>query len=166
MEKRFAELEKFRFPDPSAPLTWFFGRAGRSGYTPHFIAMQNMDVKNRRHNEFEPPAPLVQARKAFKIARHRAPAVPANVVAAQNREANPPGRAAKRALRTPVVAGARRQTGENEEDQHLLIRTECLFPTLYQIRQQGLYTTSRCHVACRCAIIKFFPARPRRSVPS
>jgi len=41
----------------------------------------------------------------------------------------------------------------------LLIRTECLFPTLYQIRQQGLYTTpvaySTAHIAA--LFIKFFP---------
>src|SRR5438874_7904166 len=28
-----------------------------------------------------------------------------------------------------------------KEDQHLLIRSDCMFPTLYQIRQQGRFTT-------------------------
>ena len=28
-----------------------------------------------------------------------------------------------------------------KEDVHLLIRTDCAFPTLYQIRQQGRFTT-------------------------
>jgi len=46
-----------------------------------------------------------------------------------------------------------------KEDQRLLIRTECLFPTLYQIRQQGLYTTPVAYATAHVAalFIKFFP---------
>jgi hypothetical protein len=46
-----------------------------------------------------------------------------------------------------------------KEDEHLLLRTDALFPTLYQIRQQGLFTTAvaygTAHVAAQ--FIKFFP---------
>jgi hypothetical protein len=45
------------------------------------------------------------------------------------------------------------------EDQRLLIRSDCTFPTLYQIRQQGRFTTpiafATAHVAA--LFIKFFP---------
>jgi hypothetical protein len=45
------------------------------------------------------------------------------------------------------------------EDEHLAIRSDALFPTLYQIRQQGLFTTAvaygTAHVAAQ--FIKFFP---------
>ena len=46
-----------------------------------------------------------------------------------------------------------------KEDQHLLIRTDCLFPTLYQIRRQGLFTTPVAYATAHVAalFIKFFP---------
>jgi hypothetical protein len=44
-------------------------------------------------------------------------------------------------------------------DEHLLLRSDCTFPTLYQIRQQGRFTTpiayATAHVAALC--VKFFP---------
>jgi hypothetical protein len=44
-------------------------------------------------------------------------------------------------------------------DQHLLIRSDCTFPTLYQIRQQGRYTTPVAYATAHVAVlfIKFFP---------
>src|SRR5258708_8650133 len=55
-----------------------------------------------------------------------------------------------------IVRGVKRG---KKEDQRLLIRTECLFPTLYQIRQQGLYTTPVAYATAHVAalFIKFFP---------
>jgi hypothetical protein len=46
-----------------------------------------------------------------------------------------------------------------KEDQHVLVRTDCTFPTLYQIRQQGLYTTPVAYATAHIAalFIKFFP---------
>jgi hypothetical protein len=46
-----------------------------------------------------------------------------------------------------------------KEDQHLLVRTDCAFPTLYQIRQQALYTTPVAYATAHVAalFIKFFP---------
>ena len=55
-----------------------------------------------------------------------------------------------------LVRGVKRG---KKEDQRLLIRTDCLFPTLYQIRQQGLYTTPVAYATAHVAalFIKFFP---------
>ncbi len=55
-----------------------------------------------------------------------------------------------------LVRGVKRG---KKEDQHLLIRTDCSFPTLYQIRQQGLYTTPVAYATAHIAalFIKFFP---------
>ena len=55
-----------------------------------------------------------------------------------------------------LVSGVKRG---RKEDQHLLIRTDCLFPTLYQIRQQGRYTTPVAYATAHVAalFIKFFP---------
>src|ERR1035438_2178480 len=55
-----------------------------------------------------------------------------------------------------LVSGIKRG---KKEDQHLLIRTDCMFPTLYQIRQQGLFTTPVAYATAHVAalFIKFFP---------
>ena len=44
-------------------------------------------------------------------------------------------------------------------DEYLLIRSDCMFPTLYQIRQQGLYTTPIAYATAHAAalFIKFSP---------
>jgi hypothetical protein len=46
-----------------------------------------------------------------------------------------------------------------KEDRHLVIRTDCMFPTLYQIRQQGLFTTPVAYATAHAAalFIKHFP---------
>ena len=55
-----------------------------------------------------------------------------------------------------LVSGIKRG---KKEDLHLLTRTDCMFPTLYQIRQQGLYTTPVAYATAHVAalFIKFFP---------
>src|SRR6185295_6517881 len=57
---------------------------------------------------------------------------------------------------TILVRGANR---EKKDDQRLLIRTDCTFPTLYQIRQQGLYTTPVAYATAHVAalFVKFLP---------
>jgi hypothetical protein len=46
-----------------------------------------------------------------------------------------------------------------KEDVYLLIRSDCLFPTLYQIRRKGLFTTPVAYATAHVAalFIKFFP---------
>ena len=55
-----------------------------------------------------------------------------------------------------LVQGVKRG---KKEDQHLLIRSDCTFPTLYQIRQQGRFTTPVAYATAHVAalFIKFFP---------
>ncbi len=45
MEKRFAELEKFRFPDPVGNANVVLAAQDEVATLPHFIPMQSMDVK-------------------------------------------------------------------------------------------------------------------------
>jgi hypothetical protein len=42
---------------------------------------------------------------------------------------------------------------------YLLIRSDCLFPTLYQIRRKGLFTTPVAYATAHVAalFVKFFP---------
>jgi hypothetical protein len=46
-----------------------------------------------------------------------------------------------------------------KEDEYLLIRSDAMFPTLYQIRQQGLFTTAVAYATAHVAaqFVKFFP---------
>ena len=46
-----------------------------------------------------------------------------------------------------------------KEDQRLLVRSDCTFPTLYQIRQQGRFTTPVAYATAHVAalFIKFLP---------
>ena len=46
-----------------------------------------------------------------------------------------------------------------KEDQQLLMRSDCTFPTLYQIRQQGRYTTPVAYATAHIAalFIKYLP---------
>jgi hypothetical protein len=55
-----------------------------------------------------------------------------------------------------LVRGVKRG---KKEDQHLLIRSDCTFPTLYQIRRQGRYTTPVAYATAHVAalFIKFLP---------
>ena len=57
-----------------------------------------------------------------------------------------------------LVRGTKRGKG-TKDDQTLLIRTDCNFPTLYQIRQRGLYTTPVAYATAHVAalFVKFFP---------
>jgi hypothetical protein len=57
-----------------------------------------------------------------------------------------------------LVRGVKHGKGR-KEDENLLIRTDCTFPTLYQIRQQGLYTTPVAYATAHIAalFIKFSP---------
>lgn len=55
-----------------------------------------------------------------------------------------------------LVSGIKRG---KKEDTRLLIRTDCMFPTLYQIRLQGRFTTPVAYATAHVAalFIKFFP---------
>src|SRR4029077_11588862 len=75
MEKRFAELEKFRFPDPVGPANVVLAAQDEVATLPHFIPMQNMDVKIGG-NEFDRLRRWYKQGKLSKsrgIVRHRFP---------------------------------------------------------------------------------------------
>jgi hypothetical protein len=57
---------------------------------------------------------------------------------------------------TVLVQGRKRHP---KEDETLLIRSDAIFPTLYQIRQQGLFTTPVAYATAHAAalFIKNFP---------
>jgi hypothetical protein len=156
MEKRFAELEKFRFPDPIGPANVVLAAQDEVATLPYFIPMRNMDVKIGG-NEFDRLRRWYKQGKLSKsrgMHKHHFP------------ETSSPRTIAKlirqgilqnaRFAASVLVRGAKHGS---KEDERLLIRTDCLFPTLYQIRQQGLYTTPVAYATAHAAalFIKHFP---------
>ena len=119
---------------------------------PHFIAMQELDVKIggneiERLRRWQRQGKLNRSRG---MARQRFPQTPTpRMVAKMIR---------KGALQNARFAAAILVSGEKKE-QRLLLRTDCAFPTLYQIRRQGLFTTPVAFVTAHVAslFVKFFP---------
>jgi saccharopine dehydrogenase (NAD+, L-lysine forming) len=156
MEKRFAELEKFRFPDPVGSANVVLAAQDEVATLPHFVPMQNMDVKIGG-NEFDRLRRWYKQGKLSKsrgIVRHRFPQTlsPRKIASLIRQGILQNARFAAVAL----VTGLKRR---GKEEQRLLIRTDCIFPTLYQIRQQGLYTTPVAYATAHVAalFVKFFP---------
>src|ERR1700687_1727557 len=156
MAKRFAELENFRFPSPVGAANVVLAAQDEVATLPYYVPMQNMDVKIGG-NEFDRLRRWYKQGKLSKsrgIVRHRFPDTlsPRKIASLIRRGILQNAKFAAVVL----VRGVKRG---KKEDQRLLIRTECLFPTLYQIRQQGLYTTPVAYATAHVAalFIKFFP---------
>src|SRR5258707_5365272 len=156
MVKRFAELEKFRFAEPIGGVNVVLAAQDEVGTLPYFIPMKNMDVKIGG-NEFDR---LRRWYKQGKLSKSR------GIVKRRFPDTSSPRRIAKlirqgvlqnaRFAATILVRGVKRG---KYDDERLLIRTDCAFPTLYQIRQQGLYTKPVAYATAHVAalFIKFFP---------
>ena len=156
MEKRFAELEKFVFPAPIGTAAVVLAAQDEVATLPNNIAMRNMDVKIGG-NEFDR---LRRWYKQGKLTKSR------GLVRERFPETSSP-RAIAKLIRRGVLQNARFAAvmlmngikRDAKEDYRMLMRTDCLFPTLYQIRRQGLFTTpvaySTAHVAAQ--FVKFFP---------
>ena len=158
MEKRFAELEKFRFADPIGNANVVLAAQDEVGTIPYFIPMRDMDVKIGG-NEFDR---LRRWYKQGKLSKSR------GIVRQRFPQTSSPRAIAKlirqgilqnaRFAAAVLVRGMKHGKGKNE-DERLLVRTDCHFPTLYQIRQQGLYTTPVAYATAHVAalFIKNFP---------
>jgi Saccharopine dehydrogenase NADP binding domain len=158
MEKRFAELEKFRFADPIGSANVVLAAQDEVATLPYFIPMKNMDVKIGG-NEFDR---LRRWYKQGKLSKSR------GIVRQRFPQTSSP-RMIARLIRQGILQNARfgaavlvrgvKHGKGKQEDRTLLIRTDCTFPTLYQIRQQGLYTTPVAYATAHIAalFIKFFP---------
>jgi hypothetical protein len=156
MEKRFAELEKFRFADPIGSANVVLAAQDEVATLPYFLPMKSMDVKIGG-NEFDRLRRWYKQGKLSKsrgIVRQRFPQTSSPLMIAKliRQGILQNARFAAAVLARGVKRG-------KKEDQHLLIRTDCTFPTLYQIRQQGLYTTPVAYATAHIAalFIKFFP---------
>ena len=156
MEKRFAELEKFRFPDPIGAANVVLAAQDEVATLPHFVPMKNMDVKIGG-NEFDRLRRWYRQGKLTKsrgIVRHRFPDT-----LSPRKIARLIRRGVLQNARFAAVVLVRGVTRKGRQEYHLLIRTDCTFPTLYQIRQQGLYTTPVAYATAHVAalFVRYFP---------
>jgi saccharopine dehydrogenase (NAD+, L-lysine forming) len=164
MEKRFAELEKFRFPDPVGNANVVLAAQDEVATLPYFVPMQNLDVKIGG-NEFDRLRRWYKQGKLSKsrgIVRQRFPQTlsPRKIASLIRQGILQNARFAAVVLAT----GIKRRS---KQERRLLIRTDCIFPTLYQIRQQGLYTTPVAYATAHVAalFVKFFPRDLRGAFP-
>jgi saccharopine dehydrogenase (NAD+, L-lysine forming) len=154
--KRFSEVEKFRFPEPIGTVRVVLAAQDEVATLPHFIPLRDLDVKIGG-NEIDRLRRWHKQGKLSKsrgMARHRFP------------QTFSPKRIAK-LIRQGILQNARFAAavlvrGVNHgktADEYSMVRSDCAFPTLYQIRQQGRFTTPVAYATAHMAalFIKFFP---------
>lgn len=156
LAKRFSELEKFRFPDPIGAANVVLAAQDEVSTLPKFISMNELDVKIGG-NEFDR---LRRWHKQGKLSKSR------GLPRLRFPETSSPRKIAA-LIRQGILQNARFAASVlvrglkhgPKEDQHLLIRSDALFPTLYQIRRQGRFTTpvayATAHVSAQ--FVKHFP---------
>ena len=157
--KRFSELEKFRFADPIGTANVVLAAQDEVATLPYFIPMHDLDVKIGG-NEIDR---LRRWHKQGKLSKSR------GMAKQRFPQTFSPRRIAK-LIRQGILQNARfaaavlvkgTKRGKTE-DHRLLVRSDCVFPTLYQIRQQGRFTTPVAYATAHVAalFIKFLPREP------
>ncbi|GAC1619919.1 MAG: hypothetical protein PVS2B2_05370 [Candidatus Acidiferrum sp.] len=154
--KRFSEVETFHFSDPIGASRVVLAAQDEVATLPHFIPMRELDVKIGG-NEIDR---LRRWHKQGKLSKSR------GMVSQRFPQTSSPRTIAKlirqgalqnaRFGAAVLVCGVKRG---NKEDRRLLLRSDCTFPSLYQIRQQGRLTTPVAYATAHVAalFIKFFP---------
>jgi len=154
--KRFSEIEKFRFADPIGSSRVVLAAQDEVATLPRFIPMRDLDVKiggNEidRLRRWHKQGRLSRSRG---MARHHFPQTSSpRMIAKLIRQGILQN---ARFAAATLVKGMKRG---KKEDQQLLMRSDCTFPTLYQIRQQGRYTTPVAYATAHIAalFIKYLP---------
>jgi len=154
--KRFSEVEEFRFADPIGTVRVVLAAQDEVATLPQFIPMRDLDVKigGNEIDRLRRWHRLGKLTRSAGMVRHRFPqtASPRKIAKLIRQGILQNARFASAIL----VKGVKRG---KKEDEYLLIRSDCIFPTLYQIRQQGRFTTPVAYATAHIAalFIKFFP---------
>jgi hypothetical protein len=152
LAKRFSERERFRFPDPIGETGVVLAAQDEVGTLPHFIPMREMDVKIGG-NEIDR---LRRWHRQGKLAK-------SGGLVAKRFPRTPTPRLVARLIRRGVLQNARFAAAVlvrgTRKEQPVLIRWDAMFPTLYQIRLRGLYTTPVAYATALAAalFVKHFP---------
>jgi saccharopine dehydrogenase-like NADP-dependent oxidoreductase len=154
--KRFSEIEKFRFIDPIGTASVVLAAQDEVATLPRVIPMRELDVKigGNEIDRLRRWHRLGQLSKSRGLLRRHFP------------QTSSPRMIAK-LIRQGILQNARFAAAVlvrgikkgKKEDQRPLIRSDCTFPTLYQIRQQGRFTTPVAYATAHVAalFIKFLP---------
>jgi hypothetical protein len=154
--KRFSEMEKFRFLDPIGTARVVLAAQDEVATLPHFIPMQELDVKigGNEIDRLRRWHRLGKLSKSRGLLRRHFPQTssPRMIAKLIRKGILQNARFAAAVLATGVKRG-------KKADLRLLIRSDCLFPTLFQIRRQGKLTTPVAYATAHIAalFIKFFP---------
>ena len=154
--KRFSEVEEFRFADPIGTVRVVLAAQDEVATLPQFIPMRDLDVKigGNEIDRLRRWHRLGKLTRSAGMVRHRFPqtASPRKIAKLIRQGILQNARFASAIL----VKGTKRG---KKEDEYLLIRSDCIFPTLYQIRQQGRFTTPVAYATAHIAalFVKFFP---------
>ncbi|HET7108249.1 MAG TPA: saccharopine dehydrogenase NADP-binding domain-containing protein [Candidatus Acidoferrum sp.] len=156
MAKRFSELEKFRFPEPIGAANVVLAAQDEVATLPQYISMRELDVKIGG-NEFDRLRrwhKMGILSKSRGLTRRRFPETssPRKIAALIRQGVLQNARFAA----SVIVIGVKHSP---KEDQRLSIRSDVIFPTLYQIRRQGKFNTPVAYATAHVAalFIKFFP---------
>ncbi|HYL85395.1 MAG TPA: saccharopine dehydrogenase NADP-binding domain-containing protein [Candidatus Angelobacter sp.] len=154
--KRFSEVEKFRFADPIGTARVVLAAQDEVATLPYFIPLRELEVKIGG-NEIDR---LRRWHKQGKLSKSR------GMARQRFPQTFSPRRIAK-LIRHGILQNARFGAAVlvkgikrgKKEDQHLLLRSDCMLPTLYQIRRQGKFTTPVAYATAHIAalFVKFFP---------
>jgi len=149
--KRFDEREKFRFPAPIGEAAVVLAAQDEVTTIPHVVPMQEMFVKIGG-NEIDR---LRRWYRQGKLTKSRGPA--------QRFPKTPTPRMVARLIRKGILHNARFAAavvvrGE-KRDRPLEVRWDVSFPSLYQIRQRGLFTTPVAYATAQlmASFVKHFP---------
>jgi len=156
LARRFSEIEKFRFADPIGTARVVLAAQDEVATLPHFIPMRDLNVKIGG-NEIDR---LRRWHKQGKLSKSRG-------MAKHHFPQTSSPRMIAKLIRQGIFQNARFGAAVlvqglkhgKKEDQRLLIRSDCSFPTLYQIRLQGRFTTPVAYATAHVAalFIKFLP---------
>jgi len=154
--KRFSEVEKFRFVEPIGTASVVLAAQDEVATLPRVISMRELDVKIGG-NEIDR---LRRWHRLGQLSKSR------GLLPRHFPQTSSPRMIAK-LIRQGILQNARFAAAVlvrgikkgKKEDQRLLMRSDCTFPTLYQIRQQGRFTTPVAYATAHVAalFIKFFP---------
>lgn len=152
LAKRFDERERFRFPAPIGEVPVYLAAQDEVCMLPYALPVRNVDAKIGG-NDFER---LRRWYRQGRLNRSR------GMLRKHFPETLTP-RAVAKLIRKGVLENARFAAAVLvrgvKGDEHLLIRWDASFPTLYQIRQLGLLTTPIPYATAHLAAIfvKHFP---------
>jgi saccharopine dehydrogenase (NAD+, L-lysine-forming) len=150
--KRFGEREKFRFPPPIGEVNVVLAAQDEVGTVPYFLKLKEMDVKIGG-NEIDR---LRRWYRQGKLSKSRG-------LVASRFPKTPSPRQVARMIRQGKLQNARFAAAVivrgTKQDRPMEIRSDALFPSLFQIRQRGLALSPVSYATAQLAslFIKHFP---------